>query len=123
MAWPYHFMDLDSEQTLLRRKLLDRYGAYAQLSWLAPLLAYQLFRISVWATSRAGEYTSSPGARRENSADPMTRLRRRVLWWLEGEAWAGWGLRVHWIIGALWASWLIFLSVDKTGSGRLNSLS
>jgi hypothetical protein len=131
MAWPYQFVDLNEEQRLLRRNLLGRYGAYAQSSALVPLLVYQLYRLTIWATSEreiAKKYTLIPGSplrksSRQSPTGVLTKQWRRIIWWLEGELCVGWGLRGHWIVGASWASWLMFLSVHKTGDGTLQFLS
>ena len=45
------------------------------------------------------------------------------MWWLGDELYVGWGRKGHWIVGASWATWLMFLSVHKTGDGMLQSLT
>jgi hypothetical protein len=129
MAWPYHFVDLDKDQRHLRRDLLDRYGAYAQLSAFVPLLVYQLYRLGVWATSgreRSQKYSSVPSSpslkNSRLSAGVLRKQWRHIMWWLEDELYVGWGLKGHWIVGVLWAAWLMFLSVHKTGDGTPQSL-
>jgi hypothetical protein len=130
MSWPYHFVDLTQDDIIKRRILLNRYGVYAQLSALVPVLAYQLYRLGVWVSSQRKrtqvEYTkvsSTPGSPFQKQirlalSGGLAKRWRSTLWWLEGELYPGWGLRGHWIAGLAWASWLLFLSVHKTGDGE-----
>lgn len=127
MAWTYHFVDLTEEDIFKRRILLDRYGLYAQLSALIPILAFQLYRLGVWVFSRRQRakpsYTavsSSPVQKqeRESTNGGLKKWWRSTLWWLEGEVYPEWGLRGHWIVGMAWAFWLLFLVVHKTGEGK-----
>jgi hypothetical protein len=130
MSWPYHFVDLTQEEIIKRRILLDRYGVYAQLSALIPVLAFQLYRLGAWVYLQRKRtevrYTAvpdTPGSpfQKQNRVSTSGRLARRwrlALWWLEGEVYPGWGLRGHWIAGLTWASWLLFLTVHKTGDGK-----
>jgi hypothetical protein len=130
MSWPYHFVDLTQEDIIRRRILLNRYGVYAQLSALVPVLAYQLYSLGVWVSSKRKrtevgytEVPSSPGSPFQKQIRLATNGRlakywRLALWWLEGELFPGWGLRGHWIAGLTWASWLLFLCVHKTGDGK-----
>jgi hypothetical protein len=129
MGWPYHILDLSEEEKHLRRELLDRYGVYAQLSAFIPILAFQLYRLSIWVYSerkRATSYSEIPSspvakhARRAPSGTGMRKL-RSVVWWLEGEAAKGWGLRGHWIAGGVWTGWLMILCIHRTGHGMLIS--
>jgi hypothetical protein len=129
MEWPYHFVSLSPEQLALRRVLLDRYGLYAHLSALIPVFAYQLYRLGAWLFSEREraqpsyvEVPSTPGySKRKGKMQLLAaRLRtrwRQVIWWLQGEVLAGWGLRGHWIASLVWASWLLFLIVHETGDG------
>ena len=130
MSWPYHFVDLTQEETIRRRILLDRYGVYAQLSALVPVLAYQLYRLATWVSSQRKKtevgYTevpstpSSPAQKQKklSISGGLARRWRSALWWLEGEVHSGWGLRGHWIAGLSWALWLFFLAAHKTGVGK-----
>lgn len=130
MSWPYHFVDLTEEEIISRRILLDRYGVYAQLSALVPVLAFQLYRLGAWlylqrkrTEVRYTEISSTPGSplqkqNRLSTPGGLARHWRSALWWLEGEVYPGWGLRGHWIAGMTWASWLLFLAVHKTGVGK-----
>jgi hypothetical protein len=130
MSWPYNFVDLTQDDIIKRRILLNRYGVYAQLSALVPVLAYQLYRLGVWVSSQRKRtqvgYTkvsSTPGSPfqkqiRLATSGGLAKRWRSTLWWLEGELYPGWGLRGHWIAGLAWASWLLFLSVHKTGDGE-----
>jgi len=130
MSWPYHFVDLTQEEIIKRRILLDRYGVYAQLSALIPVLAFQLYRLGAWVYSQRKRTevrytavldTSGSPIQKQNRMSTSGGLARRwrlALWWLEGEVYPGWGLRGYWIAGLTWASWLLFLAVHKTGVGK-----
>jgi hypothetical protein len=126
MGWPYHFLDLSHEEKLERRVLLDRYGVYAQLSALVPILAYQLYRLGIWVYSERqrskAKYSAvlgSPAQKRYNNTTSGTIARkwRIVKWWLGDELASGWGLRGHWIAGGCWTAWLLFLCFHGTGEG------
>lgn len=135
MGWPYHFVDLDAAGQSSRRELLDRYGAYAQLSAFVPVLLYQLNRLAWWVLSERQRaepgYASvprspgSPISKKYNSSPKgvfSTRW-RAVVWWLQSDLVQGWGERGHWIAGGAWAAWLLFLSVHETGVGMCTSFS
>ena len=125
MAWPYHFLTVDPDQKHERRLLLDRYGAFAQLSALVPIIVYQLYRLGVWVYSERqrskATYTalSSPARKKYNHASSgnMAKRWRAVKWWLGDDLVTGWGPRGHWIAGISWASWLLFLCINETGDG------
>lgn len=126
MAWPYHILDLSTEQKHLRRELLDRYGVYAQLSALVPILAFQLYRLWVWVYSERqrsrAAYSKVPSSpvgkyvRQSRSGAAMKRW-RSLVWVLKGEVAEGWGSRGHWIAAGTWTIWLLFLCVHQTGDG------
>jgi hypothetical protein len=126
MGWPYHLLDLTHEQKHERRLLLDRYGVYAQLSALIPILAYQLYRLGVWVCSERkrskASYSAIPSSpilkrSRASTAGNSARKWRSTVWWLEGELAAGWPSRGQFIAAGVWTSWLLFLCVHKTGEG------
>jgi hypothetical protein len=129
MAWPYKFLDLTTPQKHSRRILLDRYGVFAQLSALIPILAFLLFRLANWVFSerkRQREYAAvptSPGLKRErgSKAGVLVQMGRKVRWWLEGTLGGGWGVRGRWLAGLGWGAWLLFLSFHRTGDGRFFS--
>jgi hypothetical protein len=127
MAWPYHIdFNLTHDQKHERRVLLDRYGVYAQLSALIPILAFQLYRLGLWVYSERqrskieySEVPTSPGLKRQRNTTSGTIVRkwRSAKWWLESEVAPGWGVRGRWIAGGAWTSWLLFLCIHKTGDG------
>jgi hypothetical protein len=130
MAWPYHFLDLSEEEKQLRRELLDRYGVYAQLSALVPILAFQLYRLWIWVYSERqrskvaySKVPSSPIAKhaKRSSSGVVMKKWRGLVWWLEGEVGKRWGLRGHWIAAGAWTTWLLFLCVHRTGHGMWSS--
>jgi hypothetical protein len=131
MGWPYHLVDLSHEQKLQRRELLDRYGVFAQLSALIPILGYQLYRLGVWVYSERqrakiaySEVPSSPISkqRRLSTSGTIVRKWRSVQWWLSSEVAPGWGVRGRVLAGGLWTLWLLFLCSHKTGDGRWSSI-
>ena len=129
MAWPWRFVTLSEEELTLRRQLLDRHGAYAQLSAAVPVLVYLLYRLGVWVLSQRRRvdpgYQALPSrtgsvprkGRKFSSVGALKSQWRLVSWWLDGQAFVGWGTRGHWIAGVSWTSWLLFLSVHQTGDG------
>jgi hypothetical protein len=113
MAWPYYFIDLGDEQKLQRRELLDRYGLYAQLSALIPILGYQLYRLGAWIYTEklnskvvfSEDPSPVPSKRRgDKTSGIVVQTWRSVLWWLEDEVAPGWGLIGHWIAASCWTS-------------------
>ncbi len=131
MAWPYHLVDLTEAQKHERRLLLDRYGVYAQLSALVPILFYQLYRLAVWVSLarrrskvKYSSVPSSPDLKhgRGSREGVLVRKWRTAKWWLEGEVGEGWGVRGLWVAGGLWGSWLGILCVMETGDGMYSFL-
>jgi hypothetical protein len=128
MAWPYTInTDLTHEQKHERRILLDRYGSYAQLSALVPILIYQLYRLGIWvqlerqrAKVKYEAVPSSPRlkSRSKSKLGVVASQWRNTLWWLQSEVAEGWGERGHWIAWGGWMSWLLFLCVHRTGKGN-----
>jgi hypothetical protein len=128
MGWPYHLLDLTHEQKHERRLLLDRYGVYAQLSALIPILGYQLYRLAIWVYSERQRpktgYSAIPSSptlkrARTSASGTLSARLRSIVWWLESEVAKGWGLRGQWIAAACWLSWLLFLCVHQTGEGKI----
>lgn len=126
MQWPYHLVDLSSSQKHERRVLLNRYGVYAQLSPLVPILVYRLYRLAVWVyleRRRAkAPYDAVPSSPRLKHAKlarsgALRRRWRSAVWWLDGEVREGWGERRLWVLGMIWALWMGVLCVRETGDG------
>ena len=132
----WHFVDLDHNQKLERRRLLDLYGALAQISALLPLVIIQIYFLTTWLHvkwSRIGNWNNAPGSpyikkqRSKVTLGIITRLRiarTKALWWA-GDTVEVWGLRTSKgeIVGAIaWTIWLIFLSCHNTQDGRLFSV-
>ncbi|KAF4631316.1 hypothetical protein G7Y89_g6817 [Cudoniella acicularis] len=129
MAWPYRLVDLTEAQKHQRRIFLDRYGLYAQLSALVPVLGYLLFRLGAWVLRERRraqvQYDAIPSSPRLKharlaSTESLAKRWRTAAWWLDEELVEGWGLRKHWIIGGIWMSWLLFLCVHQTGDDYLH---
>ncbi|KAK3111163.1 hypothetical protein LTR53_013860 [Teratosphaeriaceae sp. CCFEE 6253] len=125
MGWPYHFVDLSSEQKDDRRRLLDYYGALAQLSLLIPLLVQQCYFVAKWLATRwrsGGDIDapSSPCAKHERSNGVLSSAKaisRRLHWWSSG-ACSILGVHVGTNGEALaefsWTAWLLLLCVLQT---------
>ncbi|KZF21988.1 hypothetical protein L228DRAFT_283189, partial [Xylona heveae TC161] len=129
MAWPYHLADLSPDQLHQRRILLDRYGIYAQLSVLIPVLGYQLFRFGGWVYSTRKKlpvvYSTIPNSSiekpsRKLTSEAITRRWKSVVWCLNGEVAPNLGFRKHWIAAAAWTLWLLFLCICETGQDYLH---
>jgi len=127
MEWPYHFVDLTQEQNHDRRKLIDRYGIYSQLSALIPIALYQLYRLAGWVHRERQRskivYTAVPSSpdlkkRRTSRLGKVRTQWRSFVWWLGGEIVTGYGKRGHWIATVIWLCWLLFLSIHRTGDGK-----
>jgi hypothetical protein len=69
----WHFLDLDHEQKLERRRLLDLYGSLAQVSAMIPLALLQLYFVATWLQRRwlrksgADAIPSSPHLKKQQS--------------------------------------------------------
>ncbi|KAK0113756.1 hypothetical protein ONS95_014005 [Cadophora gregata] len=130
MGWPYKIvLELTEEQKHERRTLLDRYGVYAQLSVLIPILCYQLYRLALWVSFarqrskvRYSEVPSSPVSKRERDSrrGGLVTKWREVKWWLGGEIAKGWGIRGQWVVGITWSCHLLYLCVKETGDDYLH---
>lgn len=135
MSWPYHFLDLTSDQKHQRRQLLDYYGSLARASILVPLLVIQLFFIAAWIhrkwQSDFLDPPSSPYAKekrhgRKVSSRNLKTTFQSLVWW------CGDPIRVFdchlgtkgEVLGAaIWAVWLLSLCLTQTGEGKLTALS
>ncbi|APA14305.1 hypothetical protein SS1G_11881 [Sclerotinia sclerotiorum 1980 UF-70] len=125
MTWPYRiYFNHTTAEKDQRRILLDRYGLYAQLSILIPIILYNLYRLAIWVYFERQrskvDYSalpSSPALKKRRSSKRATWARkgRSLAWWLAGDAKSGWGKRGHWIVAGLWGAWLAFLCVHRTG--------
>ncbi|KAJ8063656.1 hypothetical protein OCU04_007519 [Sclerotinia nivalis] len=125
MTWPYRiYFNHTSSEKDQRRILLDRYGLYAQLSILIPIVLYNLYRLAIWVYSERQrskvDYSAVPSSptlkkRRNSKRATWGRKGRSLAWWLGGDVGRGWGERGHWIVAGLWGVWLGFLCVHRTG--------
>ena len=131
MGWPYSLsVSLSEEQQANRRRLLDAYGQFAQLSVLLLPLFYQLSLAIRIITSRIA--VKSPPEIVKERRSPVATLRRQqndlsskggwqwLRWWSEGEIVPGWGTCQHWLLALLWASWLLVLAVKDTEDDYLH---
>ncbi|KAI4728724.1 hypothetical protein E4T49_03438 [Aureobasidium sp. EXF-10728] len=130
----WRFLDLNQEQKLERRRLLDLYGSLAQVSALIPLALLQLYFLAVWLQRRwlrnhdADGMPSSPQLKKRRSDafnEPTARLQtfhRKVIWWM-GDTFDIWGSRVakgEIVAGVVWTAWLILLSCVQTQGDYLH---
>jgi hypothetical protein len=124
MAYRWHFVDLTDEQVAARRTLLDRYGIAGQLSCLAPIALYWVYRLGIWVFhERQYEHDHDP-TRKPKSKSVKEKIRagwRKDKWYLGGRfnvGGADGGQRGLWFAGIAWSVWLGFLSVHNTGNGK-----
>ena len=130
MGFPYHFVNLNNEQNLRRRQLLDGYGQFAQLSILLLPLVYQLCHGLRLLISRTWPFKSSqtvkehrspvvPGFRQPPKGK-FTNLLTRIRWFLGEEVFVGWNTRQEWLVAILWTAWLLVLVFRDTGDDYLH---
>lgn len=125
MDWPYEIItDLTDQDKAARRESLDAAARYAHYSAFVPAAIYVVYRLgsSVLGTSRgsANYEPVASSARNRRGASGVAATRRRVRWWLS-EPVSKTGDRGHrdeWVFGIGWALWLLYLSVNGTGTGK-----
>ncbi|KAF2773771.1 hypothetical protein EJ03DRAFT_264096 [Teratosphaeria nubilosa] len=135
MGWPYRFGELTAEQKQQRRELLDWYGFVAQMSVLVPLLALQVYFLTVWVGKKIQRQKdlgapSSPYAKAHRStttariAKNVRLLARRIQWWLGNSLeLLGYHLGTNGevIAAVTWTAWLLLLlSCFQTGDDYLH---
>ncbi|KAK4692682.1 hypothetical protein P7C71_g4570, partial [Lecanoromycetidae sp. Uapishka_2] len=132
MPYPYHFVGLDEEQEQRRRRLLNNYGQFAQLSILLLPLVYQLglgVRLLIGRLRTSKGYQpvkehQSPVASRFKSPSSNFTLRSttwtKLRWLLDEEPRPGWGTRQQWLFAAIWTLWLLLLASKDTGDDYLH---
>lgn len=130
MGWYRFIFKLSEEDKRLRRLTLDRYGTYAQLSALVPVVVFLIYRLATYAVKvsapRKGSYDAVPSSpalkyQRERPASSFMTEVRKWQWWLGDDVFLFgqvWGHRDEWVFGAIWAFWLLFLCVAETGDGK-----
>ena len=130
MGFPYHFVNLNDEQNLRRRQLLDGYGQFAQLSILLLPLIYQLCLGVHLLISRT--WSAKPQAAVKEHQSPVvssfkkpdrrrsSNLLARVRWFLDEEVLEGWNTRLEWLVAGLWTGWLLVLVFRDTGDDYLH---
>ena len=127
MPWPWRFVHLSSDEKDHRRRVLDQYAVYSQLSVLVLVVGYQVYRLIAWLLSEKGKthavYTAlgqSPVGIEPARGWSRTAARRwrSTIWWLNGEISPNLGLRGRWIAAVAWACWLLVLAVNQTGAGK-----
>ncbi|KAI0529793.1 ferric reductase like transmembrane component [Xylaria digitata] len=133
MGWPYQFVDLDAEQLQARRRTLDRYGLIAQLSALAPIALFLLYRLLAWGVAKAtgsgrGSYAAVPDSptlkqQRLSVVGLYSTSARKIAWWFGDDVvfWGwNWGPRDQIIAGVVWTIWLLALCVVGTGNDYIH---
>lgn len=129
----WHFLDLNHDQKLERRRLLNLYGSLAQVSALTPLALLQLYFFIIWFQRRwarkhdADAIPSSPHLKKQRldafngPAARFQSFRDKSVWWM-GDTLDIWGSRVtkgEMVAGVVWTAWLVFLSCIQTQGGML----
>ena len=129
MGFPYQFVSLDPEQEVRRRRLLDSYGQFAQLSILLIPLIYQLgvgIRLLSRRLYKSGGYQTV----KDHSSPVISSFKQpssvlpEITWsrinWIVDEDIRGYGTLRHWLIAGLWALWLLVLTMKDTGDDYLH---
>lgn len=133
MTLGFVFVDLNEDQKLRRRELLDLYALIAQISFLVVLVLIRgYFLLSwlgrKWSASDEETRPSSPyikHKRLESTSSLMVRARKsweRWQWWFGEPLVRGWGTKGEWLTGALWMSWLLSLCFVQTAPGRIEAM-
>lgn len=135
MGWPYHFLDLSSEEKHLRRATLDRYGSLAQLSAILPVTIFLVYRLATWIIASVGakkaSYNAIPNSpslkfQRVGQSGAWAIRLRKLQWWLDDDfvfLGQNWGKKDVWVGGFVWTAWLLLLCVMETGRGMSTPLS
>jgi len=127
----WHFLDLNHEQKLERRRLLDLYGSLAQVSALIPLVLLQIYFVATWLRQRwlrkygADAVPSSPQLKKQRSDAfnrPLAKLQsfwQVTLWWTSDtvDIFGSRMTKGEMLSGLVWTAWLIFLSCVQTQGG------
>lgn len=127
----WHFLDLNHEEKLERRRLLDLYGSLAQISALIPLGILQLYFIATWLQKQwsrkhgAVAIPSSPQLKKQRSDalnGPLVKLQsfwQVALWWTSDtvDIFGSRANKGEVLSGFVWTAWLVFLSCVQTQGG------
>ena len=135
MKWPYHFVSPDAEGLAQRRRLLDGYANYAQLSATALLLFVKLDlilhqylaklrRSTREADRRSLEHDKKPPAKSFLNGLLRSFLDQENIWFwqLDDEMLQEWGTKREIFSAVSYAAWLLFLVLKDTGDGRCTFL-
>ncbi|KAF9895381.1 hypothetical protein FE257_000286 [Aspergillus nanangensis] len=100
-SWPWHFVSVSPEQAQQRRDLLDLRGYYAQISVLFAIVIIRLY-------SGHEPAQKTPSRKKQKS------------WW-DSPPFAGWmETRRQYAVTLIWFTWLLALSMWKTGDDYLH---
>ncbi|KAL4741829.1 hypothetical protein BDV11DRAFT_181978 [Aspergillus similis] len=104
-SWPWHFVAISDSEKQHRRELLSLRGNYAQLS---ILLAIVLFRVYIALLPLDQQHQRSNRRSRQNA-------------WLDAPLFSGWvETRRQYSVCLLWLTWLLCLTVWRTGDDYLH---
>ncbi|KAL4982425.1 hypothetical protein BDW68DRAFT_170817 [Aspergillus falconensis] len=104
-SWPWHFVAVSDAEKQHRRELLSLRGYYAQLS---ILLAIVLFRVYIALFPLEQQHLKH-------------NRRPRLKSWLDGPLFSGWfETRRQYSVCLFWLTWLLGLSMRKTGDDYLH---
>ncbi|KAF2091658.1 ferric reductase-like protein like transmembrane component [Saccharata proteae CBS 121410] len=125
----FAFVSLSPEEKLARRNLLDFYASVAQWSVGILLIWLQFFFLARWAVGgfSRSEPPKSPHPKRLSlSFGQKARLHRlkqswtRLCWWADEPVRNGCYTRGECFAAFVWTTWLLFLSVRRTGNDYLH---
>ncbi|OCK81285.1 hypothetical protein K432DRAFT_295836 [Lepidopterella palustris CBS 459.81] len=127
MAFGYEFVTLTEPEKEQRRHLLDLYATVAQWSALGVFALFQFYFLLSWLAGSDAE-TERPKSPFQQHAKvkgtswtrKTQQALRRVFWWAGKSVRNGWGTRGEWIVGMAWTSWLLLLSIYRTGNDYLH---
>ena len=132
MSLSYQFASLNDEQLQQRRRLLDSYGQFAQLSVLLLPLIYQLstgIRLLVlkFHKSKREDYhelkehgSPAPSQSRGELSESSASRWATTKWWLDDPVYPGWDTRKEILIAGAWALWLLYLTFAQTGDDYMH---
>jgi hypothetical protein len=132
----WHFLDLNHEQKLERRRLLDLYGSLAQVSALIPLALLQLYFVAIWFRKRwlrkegVDATPSSPQLKKQRSDalnGPLVKFQslwQVAMWWMSDtiDIFGSGVAKGEILSGLVWTAWLIFLSCVQTQGGMFTHI-
>ncbi|KAL3478719.1 hypothetical protein BJX99DRAFT_98572 [Aspergillus californicus] len=107
LSWPWHFIFLSETEKQQRRELLTLRGYYAQLSILLAIVLLRLYTAFFPSEKARQKPTRTKGSRQKS--------------WLDSPLFTGWfETRKQYLLCLIWLSWLLGLSMWRTGDDYLH---